>query len=363
MLILCGTSCVDATSGRSGGAVADTGVAVVEGDAACSGCDIIADTLAILGSPTDPASIRSDAPVAGCMVGIPERGHYIVSGLVGGGQLIEYADSADVLTTRVIGRSGSGPNEFGANLRLIAEPDTLWVVDITNGRMAVTDRAGAFVRSFPLPVRVHSIARLASGTFLIHSRPLTNEDPGPLFRILDERGEQISAFGSPSPSLGEKDQWVVSARPNGGFLAGSMWEYRIYRGAMPEQLDPYLVRHVDWFPRGNTWNEDILVTDAPPPLVTHVFEDASGLVWTFVTLADEGWSSDIPDPGSAQWFRESFDTVVEVIDPSERVVLATRRFDDWLSPVCGSENMFSVVPIPSGDNRAVLFSLSLRAPP
>lgn len=277
--------CADSSSGRSRGSTATDQPLLVSGEATCGECAIELDTLAVLGDPSDPASVRPDAVAGGCKVGMPEEGRFIVSGMVGGGQLLEYG--ADGRMEKSIGRRGAGPGEFGVDLVLIAHPDTLFVLDISLGRMAVTDRSGHFLSTFPLPVRVHSVAILASGDFLLHGRPVTSDDTGPLFRILDAQGTQVAAFGSPSPELGEMDQWVVSARSGGGFLAASMWEYVIYRGTSSGDLVPYIARRAKWFPSGTTWSEEILVSEPPPPLVTELREDASGLVWVFITVADE----------------------------------------------------------------------------
>lgn len=344
--------CSDTSPGTDAQAPASGPPFTVTDATRCSDCAVELDTLAVLGDTADFASIRADATVGGCMVGEIANSGYVVSGVVGGGELLEFGK--DGKAVRAIGRKGAGPGEYGANLRLIARPDTFFVLDISNGRMAVADHSGRFFTTFSLPVRVHSFARLESGHFVIHGRPVTSEDSGPLFRILDERGVQWAAFGSPSPQLGEKDQWVVSARSNGGFLAASMWDYVIYEGNAQGELNPYIVRRADWFPSGTTWDEEILVTEAPPPLIQHVREDPAGSVWVFAVVADENWSPDIPDAGSAQWFRDSFDTIVEVMDPRQRAVLATTRFDDWLAPVCGSDVVYSVVPHTSGDTRAIV---------
>jgi len=360
LLLLLGVAqgaCSDASEGTTRRSSTSEPV-TVSGRADCADCAVELVTIAVLGDPEDEASIRADAPVAGCMVGVPGDSTYIVSGLVGGGQLLEYDSEGRAKT--YIGRKGQGPDEFGSNLRLIASRDTLFVLDISLGRMAVTDRSGRFLRTFRLPVRVHSVDRLASGHFLLHGRPVSSDDGSPLFRVLDEQGVEAAAFGSPSPRFGEKDQWVISARADSGFLAARMWEYEIYRGTEGGDLALYITRRADWFPTGSAWNEKILVTDPPPPLVTHVREDASGLVWTFVTVADQEWSAEIPNPGSVEWFRDSFDTIVEVIDPRQGRILATTRFDDWIAPVCGSENVYSVVSDTSGDTRTVVFRPRLR---
>ncbi len=346
-------ACADAGPPDHADGVSDSPM-VIRGVPTCSDCEIGFDTLAVLGATSDPSSIRPDAMAAGCMVSHSNDGVSRVSGLVGGGQLLEYRGSGG--STRTLGRMGEGPGEFGRNLRIVEVHDTLFIVDLTNGRMAVADRDARFHRVWSLPVRIHSLAPLPEGRWLLHGRPRSEEDGSPLFRIVDGEGREEHSFGTVSPTHGEMDQWVVGPDGTGGFWAASMWEYALHRGSTDGELRKVLSREVEWFPEGTTWSEDQLTVDPAPPLVTHVMAFEGGTrVGVVITLADERWSPDMPESaGSVEWFRRSFDSVLEVLDLEAGTVVASVRSDDWLAPICGTDLLYTVVPGPDGDTRAVV---------
>ena len=350
-LLLSG-ACVDGRPVDLSGGASDSTV-VIRGAASCTDCQIHFDTLGVLGAPSDPASIRPDALAEGCMVAHSSDGVSYVSGLVGGGQILEYRGGG--ASTRSLGRAGAGPEEFGRNLRIAEVDDTLFIADLSNGRMAVADSEGRFDRVWSLPVRLHSFAPLPEGRWLLHGRP-NPTDSGPLFWIFDSEGREERSFGTVSPIHGEMDQWVVAPDGSGGFLAASMWEYALYQGSATGDLRKILSREVDWFPEGTTWTEGQLTENPAPPLVTHIMALEGGTrVGVVVTLADDRWSPDMPESaGSAEWFRRTFDSVFEILDLEDGTVVASLRSDDWLAPICGTELLYTVVPSSDGDTRAVV---------
>jgi hypothetical protein len=133
-----------------------------------------------------------------------------------------------------------------------------------------------------------------------------------------------------------------------------MWQYDIYRIAN-DSLALALTREADWFPRGVSWSAEMARTEPPPPLITHLHETERGQLWVYVATADRNWSPDIPDPGSADWLRASFDTMVEVIDVADGAVLADYRSDEYLGGVCGTPLVYAVVPTRDGDVRVQVF--------
>ncbi len=126
-----------------------------------------------------------------------------------------------------------------------------------------------------------------------------------------------------------------------------MWEYRLFRGR-GDSLALAVIRDVDWFPSDNAWSPDILETEPAPPLITYLHETDDRLLWIFAALADPDWAPGIPDPGSAQWFQDSFDTMIEVIDLDRGRVLASHRSDAYLGGICGTKLVYAVTPAPDG---------------
>lgn len=322
----------------------------------CPECRITLSQVASLGHPSDPASVRPDAAVAGCQVAAAGDGTFLLGGAVGGGEILVYGRDGRVAS--IIGRKGAGPGEFGSNLRVLTAGDTLFVVDNSNARIVELDLSGNVLASFRLPRYVNGVARLAMGRFLLHTRPSTDPDQ-PLLRLLDGSGTEISVFGRSTREDWASDQWVVSPGKSAEYWVASMWEYRLFRG-WGDSLSVAVVRDVDWFPPDNAWSRDILVTEPATPLVSYLHETDDGLLWVFVPLADPDWEPDLPDPGSAQWLQDSFDTMIEVIDLDAGRVLASHRDDAFLGGICGTKLVYAVTPEPDGDVTVSVFEPRLE---
>lgn len=332
----CGTDAPGSTQGN-----ASTGPIRLRGEPACPECDITVTRVATLGHPDDPASARPDAAVAGCSVGAAGDGAFLLSGVVGGGEILVYGRDGRV--TSSIGRPGEGPGEFGSNLRvLVPARDTIIVVDDSNARITTTDLAGAVLSTLRIPGRVHSVARLATGQILLHGR-LSSGPAQPLFHLLAADGGEVSSFGRTEREAWDTDQWVVAAGRSADYWAASMWEYELFRGHA-DSLASAVTREVDWFPSDVTWSREFLETEPPPPLITNLYEDDDALLWVYVAVADPDWAPDIPDAGSAEWFRNSFDTMIEVLDLANGEVLADHRSDDYLGGICGTPLVYAVTP-------------------
>lgn len=308
------------------------------GEPLCPDCRIALSPIATLGHPNDRASVQPDAAVAGCMVATVGDSTYLVAGVVGGGEILVYEHGREA--TSFIGRRGAGPGEFGSNLRILTAGDTIIVVDNSNARIVMLNLAGDVLQSFQLPIRVNSVARLPDGHYVLHAR-LSAGPEQPVIRLVDESGNDVASLGRSSQEAWDTDQWVVSRGTSADFWAASMWDYTIFRGST-DSLAPAVIREVDWFPGDNVWSEEILETIPAPPLIMYLHETDEHLLWVYVAVSDPDWAPGMPDAGSAGWFRDSFDTMIEVIDLNEGTVVASHRADDYLGGICGTRLVYAV---------------------
>lgn len=271
--LIASCSCAtDAPGSRRGDA--SSGPIRLRGEPVCPACRITVSRVATLGHADDPASPRPDAAVAGCSVGTTGDGAFLLSGVVGGGEILVYGRDGRVASS--IGRPGEGPGEFGSNLRiLVPAHDTIIVVDDSNARIVTTDLTGAVLSTFRTPGRVHSVARLVTGQILLHGR-LSSGPAQPLFHLLAADGGEVSSFGRTERQAWDTDQWVVAAGRSADYWAASMWEYELFRGHA-DSLASAVTREVDWFPSGVTWSREFLDSE-PPPLITNLHEDDDGLL-------------------------------------------------------------------------------------
>ena len=166
---------------------------------------ITLDSVVQLGSSEDPASIMADAPFRACSVGRLGSGRFVVSAIVGGGQLAVYSRHGRF--SRDIGGPGAGPREFGSHLRvLVGRGDTLYVADNSNARMVTLTSAGRVAHLFRTRRPVSDLALIGPDTILVHSRPLgASEGDTRLFELLDPSGDTLRRLGSHRPGY---DRWT-----------------------------------------------------------------------------------------------------------------------------------------------------------
>lgn len=346
LLLLSCSQSSDLTEARSVREIRETGL--------CPACAIELVEVARLGSPEDPVSVRPDVSMRPCMVAeLPEQG-WVVSALVGGGELGIYDTTGAMV--REVGRSGEGPGEYGRDMHVVVRRgETVSVVD--NSYLRVTtlsdNQSPHIVR---LPRRVQSLALLASGALLVHGRPTgTEEGVEDRFTLVDLESGELRSFEDSDKDLADLDQWVVSGGYDGGFWAASGWKYELHRWANPDSLEYTLVREsVEWFPSDNAYSDDMYESEPPPAWFTHMWETKDGLLWTYSLVPDEDWAPESPQAPNPAWNERVLDTMIEVVEIAGGQVLAQLRFGNTLAPVCGNAMMYTAEETETGDVRVVV---------
>jgi hypothetical protein len=318
-------------------------VRVLEEPPHCPGCEITLEEEVILGGPSDPSSIRDDAEGRQCMVGHLSSGHFVVTGPVGGGRLFLYDEQGQLAGT--IGRPGSGPGEFRADMRVVIGPaDTLYVMDDHHGRIQVFDPDGRFVRSFPAPSTHRGFGRLVNGDFLFGLAPGASTEA--LFQVTNEEGKPTVRSGVPVMSDPGLETWIVSPSGSGGFWAANSLRYELYRWDSSGSVTEVLVRAVDWFPPfpvdGRYPTREARAQGRYPPLIGHLQEGEKGRLWVYAWVRARSWEPGVPARPQYEWARRTFDTILEVIDTGRGEVLARMRFDGRLAPVCGGPLLYTI---------------------
>lgn len=307
----------------------------------CAGCTLNLEEVAVLGGANDPVAIRDDAASRDCMVARNAEGEFLVSGLIGGGEIARF--QADGTFSETFGRRGQGPGELGADLRIAVGPgDSIIVIDGSQGRAGIYDSRGNFSRSFQIPVVSKPWARRTDGALVFAQDPATPKDP--VFTILGPEGEPIGTIGRPEARDGTMavDSWVGSASATGGLWAASIWEYEIFHIDHDGTVDLVVERDATWFPDGGRYREGMPVTVRPPPVIRFIQEVRPGLLMVAAVVTDPNWEPGIPLQPSFEWGRRAFDTRVEVIDVEAGRVVASTVTDQWLGAVCDSALMYTV---------------------
>ncbi len=328
------------TSGDDGGP-AGSPYATRQLTESCPDCQIELVEVATLGAIDDPASVRDDAALRDCMVARLSDGRFVVSGVVGGGQVLVYS-AAGVLEGS-FGRRGAGPGEMGADLRILAGAgDTLFVQDDSQARMSVFDGEGRFQRSFPVPSTYRSFATVSSGALIFERDPSNGDDA--LFRRLDPEGGALGVI--PRIDTGQEhdafDTWVLAGSHSGGIWTASIWTYELWHLSADGAPEEVLTRDAPWFPPGGHYEDGAPVSVRPPPVIRFLQEDERGRLWVYAVVPDAEWQPGLPQDPGFEWGRRAFDTRIEVIDIERGTVLASATFDDWIGGTCGGSLVYAV---------------------
>ena len=236
----------------------------------------------------------------------------------------------------VIGRAGEGPGEFGVVVTPIPGPgDTLFAPDLVRGRVTMFGPDRSLAGTLPMPFRPDLV--MPDGSFLLARQIGRREMIGYPMHVVDREGRVVRSFGTDEPRYrpGLDDILTRNVAPGQG---GTVWAMAPARYVLErwdpstgEMLQSTRIRS-DWFRESLEPYTDETVR--PPPLVDGLWEDEDGLVWTIVQDADVDWEA--PRRANehrlfdAQEYNQTYDCVIEVVDPGSGRVLASRRFDGAL---------------------------------
>ena len=323
---------------------------LIDGDPLCPECRIVFQDVVTLGGDDDPASVWQRAAGLGCMVAELGTGEFVLGGVAGGGEVFVY--DAQGRFTRTLGKRGEGPGELSGTARLLTGAgDTLWVADAGNVRMQAWTANGEHISSFRIPAPYRSFIRLDDGSWVFDGA--IDAVGEPMYWLLGPDGEALGRIGlaqAPEPDL-ERGVLARRSQPPNGFWSASIWSYAIEEWDAPDAPVRTLVRDVPWFPPYPPFTDDVYESVPPPPGLHHIREDHRGHLWVYVLLPDQQWRPGIPLSPRPNWYRETFDLLIEVIDPVSARLLVSDTHENRLAPVCNSDLVYSVVEVLSGDLR------------
>lgn len=302
---------------------------VIEGRG-CSDCMRFTPTI-VLGDETEAGSVA----VGRGLIRLRD-GSFVHA--TGGGELVRFSPTGRPVGR--IGREGSGPLEFRSIDFLVSDPhDTLVVFDGSNGRAMTISPSHSQVRQFTLPHQVTSAAMLPNGDIAanVHSEDALRT--GIPVRVFDRRSGAIrSSMGRrPLERVAANEAWAgwreVAVSPRGTIWTASRNRYVLEEWDREGNKLREIERRVPWFlPYAK--RIDLSPSNAPQPSVSRLHVDGAGRVWVFVEVAATEWRRGVvarrPMPGIVPGYEPRslsalYHTMVEVIDPDGRAVLASQR--------------------------------------
>jgi hypothetical protein len=302
----------------------------------CSKCKIVQTTLATVGQPTDSIRLRGRPAIAT----IDGRGRYwIVEGI---NPPLLFDHSGKFL--QQVGQKGRKLGEFLAPSAIVALPgDSILVLDAAlRGTVFASSLVPA--RSIVVPAPLHPVAILRWPILIANGpRPTSGGVGWPLHRmsLAKDTAEILDSFGpgngsiSPETTL-DGTQLVAPSRTSGAWSIDQV-QYRLNRWNVDGSREFSIERRPAWFAEP-THHGIGSPTTPPPPSVAGIVEDAAGLVWIFVNVPSGSWQSAWPviPQGTKEistgliMFDKLYHTVVEVIDPAIRRVVARKTLAVWV---------------------------------
>lgn len=307
--------------------------AIVNPDPLCRSCRIEVQEILTLG-----VGEEADRIGPANLIEHDRRGRYYVVFWHAPSEVVVFDSSGRLLAT--IGSPGEGPGEFrGISAIAVAEGDTLHLFDNALGRRTVLSPTYEVMRTAPVraPVTAGGVFVFTDGRVLVHGVLATAKAIGLPLHLLDPQGWVQRSFGADDRSLlvapGQLEAATVRQVTSAG--NGRVWTipWREYRAELWDTAGVKLiglVRSVDWF---EGWAQPRSEITEPPPDMGPVWWDPRGLLWVAARLASTDWQK-IPRSSGADgafWaigdLHRIYDTVVEIIDPTRKRVVARTRID------------------------------------
>lgn len=314
----------------------------------CTECDIVLDRVGMLSDSADPGALPDYMVYASR----DSAGRSYVISRKKDGVLV--FDREGTLVRR-LGKSGSGPGEYGVVRRVLSGPgDSIFVTDLGMGRLTVYGPDLNVARTQPIAHQPDLV--LADGSFIIAEQIGTKGLIGyPLHRATAD-GAIIASFGTDTPQY-RPDLDLIVKRWAAVSRSGGLWTIAPGRYVI-EQWDPISGRRTQtigvrsqWFKEVAAWPAD--GTARPPATIETLWEDETGIIWVLLRDADLEWRppprSDSERKIGAEEYEHAYDWVLEAIDPKSGTIIATKRFRQILWGRPGSTVLVSASRVtPSG---------------
>lgn len=295
----------------------------------CSACTIRLEELAIIRAPDTARAFDRHTFLA------PDsRGGYLVSNGVHAENILLFDSQGRFV--RAIGKAGDGPGEFRNIAALVVSAgDTIHAFSTHH---TVFSWSGEFIRSHYVlnGARINRALSLPGGKLLLQAMVATPELAGLPLHIADSDGRVLKSFGALPGEYTTGQFWerfrAIALSRAGGFWSLAPNRYEVGHWSGDGELQRVLVRQCSWCASWDTWS-GAPARDRPPAIFGSVMEDTTGLLWVLTSVSDAKWTPYQPTAGrreappppmrheDAMW-----DSILEVIDPSEGRLVHMQRF-------------------------------------
>lgn len=264
-----------------------------------------------------------------------------------------------------VGRKGAGPGEFlHPNDMFVLPGDSVVVIDVQNNRATVFNRDLKYVRSI---VYTHSVeyghALRWPDSVVMTGESYSPEAAGWPLHIMSFSGNSVRVLKSFGPGSGDLRlggggdlRHELAKLPDGTLLSATPASYDVFAwSGFGRQID-HLVRRPQWFVRDSKLG---LGGPKKPPLpeISGLWAGNPSAYWVVSRVPSKSWSkawtgirpSGREIVGSSIAFEELFDSIVEVIDPRDRTVLARKTVLGWIIGILPGPRLVRYTADSTGD--------------
>jgi hypothetical protein len=244
---------------------------------------------------------------------------------------------------RSLGRKGGGPGEYQFPQHILFAGDSAAIFDYANARVTIVDGSLTPRRSVTIKFQVINPVVVAWPTIVSGGGAMGRGAVGPPFHRLSLRGAEAEdrAFGSPSPftepatPYGSTHLFAPSA--DGRVWAALREGYNLSEWNADGSLARAIERRPSWFP-SKTGSRMGNPSTPPDAVIAGIELDGDGLLWVFLRTPAATWKEGWPAMGPGQrevlgrsfLYEKMYKTMIEVIDPRARRVVARQEFDRYL---------------------------------
>jgi hypothetical protein len=303
---------------------------------ACN-CRIRVGSTLVLGSPGD--TILTGQPVA---VRVDQRGRHWVNPR--DGAPIIFGPNGKFI--RLLGPKGVGPGEFVGAADIAYLPgDSILVMDARSQRATIVGPDLSVRRSIAMPYPFTRAVAVKWPEVIANGIVPTPDGVGLPLHIASFGGDQVKylkSFGPQKPvhRAGTSPTMlamIIDQAPNGSVWAADRVRYRLSEWGVDGTIKRILTRDALWFADSSDGGLGS-PTRAPPPVIGAMNVDRDGLLWVFTNVAAKTWPEAWPakDRNSREVGANSiqtellYDTMVEVIEPSQRRLLAQQKLPGFV---------------------------------
>lgn len=347
--------------------------------ASCAKCTIESRVVARLGTADGPGSL----PGRATSLRQDGSGQYWVGAMDYPKPLVFDATGKFV---REFGSIGQGPNEFRrASLVAILPGDSLLISDL--GRVHVVGPSLETARSIRLALGISPVAIVSwPNNVIAVESGYSRQGSTYALRRIDFAGEDSKVVSTiedlTAPDLDSRDPvesnraFARSRRRVGVAGRDHVWvadwaRYRIVRYGEDGKPQLTLERKPSWF-TGEDGVRSVSATTMPAPRMDNVVEDANGRVWVFAAqphpnaiaaykkspaASEKGNDGRVANlPGNHEIYR----TMIEIIDPNAKRVVARRLLDGYVFAVISANKVATYTEDADGIPYISVLELTLK---